>query len=351
MTNSISGVSTRSSGSSAPTRTRSLGAAGAARKVLVEGDAVAQKLPVLKGISPPPANRASTPTFRFVNKSSSRKKLPASKSTRIAKIAPPSEPSARPSSRSGPRKPNLPEVIEKVKSRHHLIQFGNNSGLIKQILRSHFPWISPMDPNHEFSDFDCFKKGAEKKPRNFKTTCASSVHLIWTQYKVQEILETLKANKKFSLKYNSTQELLIDRLDTDNDDGVVLFNHFEKNVYLVSKRGLCLSMWNYYTKYSLDPFESVPMTFPVRSTTDPMFKIFEKVYAKHAENGNCVWITKPGHCQNRGFGIRCHSQLEDIKNRIAKWNGKIMIIQKYMESPLLIDKRKLKKNLKNISGT
>ena len=131
---------------------------------------------------------------------------------------------------------NHAEVVEPGKQRFHLVQFGNNSMLIKSILRQHFAWLLPMDPHNEFSDFDNFTKGTEKKSKNFKSKCASAVHLVWTQYKIQDILDSLKANKKFKLKYNSQQHMYVDKTQEENNDGVVLFNHFEKNVYLVSKR-------------------------------------------------------------------------------------------------------------------
>lgn len=57
-----------------------------------------------------------------------------------------------------------------------------------------------------------------------------------------------------------------------------------------------------------------------------------------------IWIIKPGECTNRGTGIQVSRDVEDIKS--IMWEGvsqkicKTYIIQKYMDSPLLYQKRK-----------
>ena len=198
---------------------------------------------------------------------------------------------------------------------------------MKDVLLKQFSWISPVDPQNE------------GRRRGQNSTMSEHFHFIFTPWKSTKILQCLKENIKFQLEYHSMTLMRIKVLSEKNHAGMILYNHFEKNQYLCSKRGLCLSMWNYYTKYNLDPFDSIPLSFPVRGSEDPMFKIFETVYHRHHDNANSVWIVKPGHCQNQGKGIRCYSKFRDIKKRVDKF-GHIMIIQKYMEKPLLIEKRK-----------
>ena len=118
---------------------------------------------------------------------------------------------------------------------------------------------------------------------------ANSVHFIWTQYKISDIFKALKEDKVLKLTYNSEKTISIAISKESNSNRIRLINHFEGNHYLVSKRGLCLSMWKYYKSFNLDPFDAIPLTFPVRGIEDPMFKIFEQVYRKHEqERSNSV---------------------------------------------------------------
>jgi hypothetical protein len=69
---------------------------------------------------------------------------------------------------------------------------------------------------------------------------------------------------------------------------------------------------------------------------------FEEYYNKISkEEGKNIWIIKPGEYTNRGIGITVAKELNDIKNIIKKTeNKRTNIIQKYIEKPLLINKRK-----------
>jgi hypothetical protein len=53
-----------------------------------------------------------------------------------------------------------------------------------------------------------------------------------------------------------------------------------------------------------------------------------------------VWIVKPGENSNRGNGIQVVNSLESLKTLLISEAGKSYILQKYIENPLLINKRK-----------
>lgn len=58
---------------------------------------------------------------------------------------------------------------------------------------------------------------------------------------------------------------------------------------------------------------------------------------------NNVWIIKPGEDTNRGSGIIVSKDLNEIKSLVRDKSSranKSAILQKYIENPLLVNKRK-----------
>ena len=60
-----------------------------------------------------------------------------------------------------------------------------------------------------------------------------------------------------------------------------MYNRLEDNFHLSNKKALFINMCNYYKRLGLDPFQvAIPVTFHIKSQTDPEFDRFIKYYNK-----------------------------------------------------------------------
>jgi len=129
-----------------------------------------------------------------------------------------------------------------------------------------------------------------------------------------------------------------------------LYNRIEWNYNLTNKKTLFFNMKSYYESLGEDPFNILPLTFHVKGgSEDPEFQNFQKHFDEQKEIweknnlSNNVWIIKPGENSNRGGGISVSNNLEEIKellNTFSTVYKRTWILQKYIEKPLLINKRK-----------
>lgn len=118
-------------------------------------------------------------------------------------------------------------------------------------------------------------------------------------------------------------------------------NHFEGNAVLTSKAGLRETMVSYYISHGRDPFGAIPLTFVIRGgSQDEEFKNWLRAFNEiGASTGQRLWLVKPGDKANKGKGISvCNSEEEVHECVDAK--DRVWVVQKYMEKPMLIHKRK-----------
>lgn len=225
---------------------------------------------------------------------------------------------------------------------------GNNHPLIKRVLLSR-PWWKIVE---------------NKENANF----------VWTQWRDKQVLTELKCfNGKSTPKEElgtalacqvATKNTPKSELDSQglnliqhsksylvlnnekiNSDQQRLHNKLEFNYCLTNKKGLFQTMKDFYPS-SQELFSKLPITYNISSDQDPEFVDFLNSFQQNEEKKlkdpsfKNIWIVKPGEFTNRGTGITVCKSLDEILNIIKPVPDKTYIVQKYIENPLLINKRK-----------
>lgn len=231
---------------------------------------------------------------------------------------------------------------------------GNNAALIRKLFNAR-PWWHVIET---------------KENANF----------IWTQWKDKQVLEELKCstNKpqirsdfdltplvcsyKAQIAIRVYKSVDIDNLGLQlirgsnsyvslrsekvNPETQRMHNKLENNECLSNKKELLSTMKKYYSVISSEIYDKIPITFNVSGENDPEFKDFIKVFNKYdsyrgkKKSFQNLWIVKPGEFTNRGQGITVCKSLSEILAILKPAESKSYILQKYIEKPLLINKRK-----------
>jgi len=186
-------------------------------------------------------------------------------------------------------------VCENITARFY-IERGNNSGLVRSLLRERYWWISLEDPH--------------KQP-----------NLLWSPWKKMSFIASLGTVEK--------------PLGT-----VRISNHLEGNYYLGHKKYMYKCLLLYYSLIGKDISQVIPLTFHIKNgKRDSEYRKFIEAYNKHNKDTKNIWIVKPGENTNQGNGITITSAVTDI-NRVISNTSYTYIIQRYIEKPLLFERRK-----------
>ena len=229
-----------------------------------------------------------------------------------------------------------------LKSYKFYVGPGNNSELVIKVIRSR-PWWSRIDSARE-------------------------AHFVWTATKHKKTIKKLPGGTRLKLEHleHETKRMAIKQSIEIEKNGygaithskfyaslvesnpIILnvtkvHNRLEYNKHLCSKKKLFQNLKVFYESTQQKPFEFLPLTFHIKSgESDVSFKQFQIAYQEilHAKSER-TWIVKPGENTNRGKGIKISNSLPEIKSIIcSRKEGRTYIIQKYIENPLLINKRK-----------
>ncbi|OMJ85917.1 hypothetical protein SteCoe_12694 [Stentor coeruleus] len=231
---------------------------------------------------------------------------------------------------------------------------GNNAPLIRKLFNSR-PWWHVIET---------------KENANF----------IWTQWKDKQVLEELKCSTskpqirndfdltplvcsyKAQIATRVYKSVDIDNLGLQlirgsnsyvslrsekvNPETQRMHNKLENNECLSNKSELLSTMKKYYSAIKSEIYDKIPITFNVSGENDPEYKDFIKVFNKYdsyrgkKKSFQNLWIVKPGEFTNRGQGITVCKNLSEIIAILKPAESKSYILQKYIEKPLLINKRK-----------
>ena len=179
---------------------------------------------------------------------------------------------------------------------------GNNSQLVRNAFKQRWWWTS------------------------IEKTELEKANLVWTQLLSRKFMEIIPSLSK-----------------GQSSDIIQLANHLENHFHISNKKAMFLNIRGYFERIGKEPGEIIPLTFHIKSYDDPELSKFEECYNKFSKDSSLknIWIMKPGEYTNRGMGITVEKDLAEIKAIIKKTESRrTNIIQKYIEKPLLISKRK-----------
>ncbi|OMJ67729.1 hypothetical protein SteCoe_35034 [Stentor coeruleus] len=216
---------------------------------------------------------------------------------------------------------------------------GNNGSLVNHILKSRFWWT--------------------------RTDCIEEANFVWTQLKNKTILDLIPSYKNCLEKdlnpltldskipktlLNENQETFGFKLILESNsflnlnknyflvaDSIKTHNRLPNNNCICNKKEMFKNLKIYYDKVGIDIFDKVPLTFHIETgISDRNFQVFIDSFTEGS-----TWIIKPGEATNRGKGIKVSSSLNQIKELISRRHeNRTYIIQKYIQNPFLINKRK-----------
>ena len=217
---------------------------------------------------------------------------------------------------------------------------GNNSELVNKIIRTRPWWI--------------------------RTESYKDAHFVWTSTKHKKTLKKLPSGAQIDqIRVQTSKKMTIKKSQEFEKQGYSLItkskffnslssavsldmvtlrmhNRLEYNKHLVSKKRLFSNLKKFYEQSGLDPFDYIPLTYHIKSLSDENFSKFKSEFNEIQEKfTEKVWIVKPGENTNRGKGIKVCNSIENIEEFITNnKEGRTFIVQKYIEKPLLVHKRK-----------
>lgn len=272
-------------------------------------------------------------------------------------------------------KPELDKIWRKILNRSNGVEIqlgnsgqykyylgkGNNARLIRRLMsgrgwwtdvsnieEAHFAWTQWKDKKL-LAGFGCADRVKFEKQETVQVPliCPVNVKVEKNQYRTVDIEDLGYQIIRNSPSYTNLETVNLDA------SSIKMHNKIEFNQHLTNKKGLYLSMKSYCEALNLDLFEFVPLTFHIKmGDKDPEFQKFleefqgNNIDPEKKKKTQNIWIIKPGENSNRGQGISVSSNLEEIKSIINEKSttknneNRTYIVQKYLEKPFLVHKRK-----------
>jgi hypothetical protein len=225
---------------------------------------------------------------------------------------------------------------------------GNNHPLVKKILMTR-PWWKLVEnkeqANFIWSQWRDKQILADLKCFNGKNVVREPLGSVLAGEVVRKIVsKPMEVDSSGINLIQRSKSYLILNNEKVHSDQQKLHNKLEYNYCLTNKKGLYQTMKTFYELRNEDIFNKLPITFNVSSVDCPEFSKFLQMFQlfEGKKNGffKNIWIVKPGEFTNRGTGITVCKSLEEILMIVRPAADKTFILQKYIENPLLINKRK-----------
>ena len=231
--------------------------------------------------------------------------------------------------------------VNELKTYKFYVGPGNNSDLVVKVIRSR-PWWTRVDSTRE-SHFIWtsvkHKKTLSRLPPGIDTVQTPSPQS--KKLAIKKLQELEKHGCNLILKSSYFQSLTQPNpLDMSS---IRLHNRLSLNKHLVSKKRLFANLKKFYLSQNQDPFKVIPLTFHIKSgKNDEGFKDFLLSFNEIFTNmGQKLWIVKPGENTNRGKGIKVAGSVEEVGDIVQYHKeGRTYVVQKYIERPFLVYKRK-----------
>lgn len=231
--------------------------------------------------------------------------------------------------------------VNELKSYKFYVGPGNNSDLVVKVIRSR-PWWTRADSTRE-SHFIWtsvkHKKTLSRLPFGTDTTLTPMAQS--KKLPIKKLQELEKHGYNLILKSNFFQSL--SQPNPLDMSSIKLHNRLNLNKHLVSKKRLFTNLKKFYLSQNQDPFKIIPLTFHIKSgKNDEGFKDFLSSFNEiFLNSGQKLWIVKPGENTNRGKGIKVSGSIEEV-GEIVQYHkeGRTYVVQKYIERPFLVYKRK-----------
>lgn len=235
---------------------------------------------------------------------------------------------------------------------------GNNSKLIKKLLNERGYWVRVSDSSEAnfvwtqgkdkafLANLDVQERQTSCEILPFKTSLMCPIKFKCTDLKMRPVTYEGSGYENIS---ESPSYIALKPNGLIYSASTKMHNKLECNFHLSNKKGLYENMVAYYNAIGVDPFTRVPITFHIKQgVKDEEFAKFEQFFLKSQRESKKrpLWIVKPGENSNRGNGITVCDMLEQIKDELRNdlhpttGEKRTFVIQKYIEKPFLIHKRK-----------
>lgn len=243
-------------------------------------------------------------------------------------------------------------VSAQISTYKYYLGKGNNSKLIKKIMSTRWWWTCVQEdqlPNVNMvwsqsidNEYISTIPVIYYKPKLIDSVSRSVQSFVTYQTETLSNVYVDLSSLKYDLITSSSAFISYTDLKPQNPSFFRTHNKLQYHFYLSDKKYLYNIMKKYYGLMGQNVFDYLPITFYVKNIDSDDFKLFLTDYQMGVVNNTQnAWILKPGENSNRGNGIVITDNIKEIRDYIESNSSfHTIVVQKYIENPFLINKRK-----------